>query len=457
MKKMLSFLMILLVLISFGFAGGQQETADEMAGPVEIDFWTTQTQSDRLATIQVLVDTFQIMNPNVTINVIPVDENDMPTQLNTAAAAGNMPAMIECAAENAVAFGSEGLLDAEGVTELINSIGKDKYYAGTLKLNESSTPGLYYATPYHGWVQGIWYRADWFEAAGLNPPNTWENILKAAKYFYEPSNNQYGILVGTKAETYAEQCFTMFAMSNGAELFDKDGNLIFNSPEMKEAVEIYAELAKYNPPGPQTWRARDYYLQGKMAMFFYSTYIMDDLALAEAAAGSLTSENFADLAGASFDPELVKNTRMASTITNDYDAGYGVVVSLALPDQGDAAKTAAAQSFMRYLYTPNAYITWLHMSPGGMNPVLKEIAVNERFQNDPKGIFSNYGADKMAEIIAGLDNIETFSIVEGNRIAAASTIYSKQIIPQMIYKITQENMDVDRAMAWAEAEMNKQK
>jgi multiple sugar transport system substrate-binding protein len=130
---------------------------------------------------------------------------------------------------------------------------------------------------------------------------------------------------------------------------------------------------------------------------------------------------------------------------------------MAFPNQEDAAKTAAAEKFMRYLLTPNAYITWLHMAPGGMNPVLKDIAVNERFQQDPKGIFKNYGKDKMAEIIAGLDNIETFSIVEGNRIAAASTIYSKQIIPQMLYKITQEGMDVDKAMSWAEAEMAKLK
>ena len=69
--------------------------------------------------------------------------------------------------------------------------------------------------------------------------------------------------MGTKAEAYAEQCFTQFAMSNGAGLFDKDGNLVFNSPEMKEAIDFYAELAKYNPPGPQTWRARDYYLRAK--------------------------------------------------------------------------------------------------------------------------------------------------------------------------------------------------
>ncbi|MCK4543368.1 MAG: extracellular solute-binding protein [Spirochaetales bacterium] len=436
------------------FAGGDQEGAavDE---PVTIEFWTSQTQSDRIATIQVLIDTFQVMNPNITIKLIPVDENDIPTNINTAAAAGTMPALIEIAAENAVAFGTEGLLDIDAATGSINEIGAERFYAGTLKLNESTKAGEYYGMPYHGWVQGIWYRADWFEEAGLNPPSTWEDIEKAAAYFYKPSENKYGILVGTKEETYAEQCFTQFAMSNGAGLFDKNGKLIFNSPEMKEVVEYYARLAKYNPPGPQTWRARDYYLQGRMAMFFYSTYIMDDLALQEDAAGSLTGENFSELAGADFDPDLVEHTRLASTISNSQDAGYGVVNSLAFPDHGDALKTAAAQRFVRYLYTPNAYITWLHMAPGGMNPVLAEIAGNERFQNDPKGLFQHYGKEKMQEIISGLNSIETFSIVEGNRIAAASIIYSKMVIPQMIYKITQEGMGIDQAMAWAEAEMAK--
>jgi multiple sugar transport system substrate-binding protein len=454
-KSILTFMIILLLASLFIITGCEKEEEEKAAeGPVEIEFWTTETQSDRAATIQVLIETFQIMYPDITIKLIPVDENDMPTQINTAASAGTLPAIIECAAENAVAFGSEGFLDATAATALINEIGADKFYAGTLKLNSTGS-GEYYGIPYHGWVQGLWYRADWFEEAGLKPPATWEDIEKAAKYFYEPEDNRYGILVGTKAEAYAEQCFTQFAMSNNAGLFNKDGKLIFNSPEMKETLEFYAELAKYNPPGPQTWRARDYYLQGKMAMFFYSTYIMDDLAIQDVAAGSLTSENFEDLAGSDFDPELVEHTRLAPIITNKSPAGFGVVVSFAIPNHGDAAKTAAASKFLRYLYTPNAYITWLHMAPGGMNPVLKDIAVNERFQNDPKGIFKHYGKEKMAEIIQGLDRIETFSIVEGNRISAASIIYAQQIIPQMIYKITQEGMDIDPAMKWAEAEMKK--
>ncbi len=445
-------LLVLLILPSAGiFAAGQEEV--KTSGPVSFDFWTTETQSDRMATIQVLIDTFTALNPDIKINLVAVDENEMAANVQTAAAAGNLPAMFEAGAETAVAFGADGILDTDAATSIINQIGKERYYDGTLKILETTEKGKYYALPYHGWVQGIWYRTDWFEKAGLKPPSTWEDTLKAAKYFYKPDENQYGILVGTKAEGYTEQCFTPIAMSNKASLFDKDGNLVFNSPEMKEAVEYYSELAKYTPPGPQTWRARDYYLQGKMAMFYYSTYIMDDLALQEVAAGSLTGENFKDLKGTGFDPDLVKNTGFAPIMTHKQDAGFGVVVALGIFKQKDPAVTEAAKQFINYLYTQNAYITFLHMAPGGMNPVLKEIAKNPLFQNDPKGIFKHYGPDKMAEIIQGLNSIETFSIVDGKRIEAASQISAKQIIPQMLYKITQEGMNIDKAMGWAEKEM----
>ncbi len=456
MKKSVIFLLVsvfALLPLTYVFAEGQQEAAESEV--VEFDFWTTQTQSDRQSTIQVLIDTYTTLYPNVKINLVPVDENDMVSNVQTGAMSGTLPAMIEGSADMHVSFGVEGIIDTDATMDVIEQVGKSNFYEGPLKMLESADGGSYYGVPYHGWIQGIWYRADWFEEAGLEPPTTWDAIAKAAKYFYKPDENQYGILVGTKAESYAEQCFTPFAMSNNAGLFDSDGNLIFNSPEMKEAVEFYGELAKYNPPGPQTWRARDYYLQGKMAMFFYSTYIMDDLALAEVAQGSLTSENFENLKGTSFDPDLVKNTRMAPIVSNDSDAGFGTVVSFTFLNQEDKRITEAASKFVAYLYTQNAYITWLHMAPGGMNPMIRGIAENARFQNDPKGIFKNYGPEKMAEIIDGLNNIESFGIVEGQVIEAASTVTAQQIIPKMLYSITQEGEDVDAAMAMAEEEMEK--
>ena len=149
MKKRFFLLMacvLFFMLTSVVFAAASQEEAEPVSSePVTIEFWTTQTQSERLATIEVLVDTFQVMNPDITIKVIAVDENDMPTNMNTAAAAGTLPALLECAAENAVAFGSEGLLDKKAATDLIHMVGEDNFYAGTLKLNESAVAGEYYS------------------------------------------------------------------------------------------------------------------------------------------------------------------------------------------------------------------------------------------------------------------------------------------------------------------------
>ncbi len=460
MKKSFLVVLITLLLLStavFVSAGGQQGEkggASVSKGPVQLEFWTRETQSDRMATIQMLIDTYTAMNPDVSIKLVPVDENDMALNMRAAVASGKIPSIIEIDAEIAVALGTEGILDTEAADIMLNKVGKDRFFKGSLRLFESKDKGVYYAVPYHGMIQGIWYRADWFEKAGLQPPTTWEAVAKAAEYFNNPQKNTYGILVGTmETESYDEQCFTPIAMSNNAGLFDKDGNLIFNSPEMKEALEYYARLAKTSPPGPQTWRARDYYLQGKMAMFFYSTYIMDDLAILEVAKGSLTSDNFKDLKGAEFDPDLVKNTKVVTTISHKKDAGFGAVVSMAVPKQSDPAVRDAALDFLTYLYSPNAYITFLHMAVGGMMPVIEGVADTDRFLNDPKGVYSRYGKEKIMEIVDGLNNIESFGLVEGNRIEAASVIYSKKIIPQMIYKVTQEGMDVDDAMNWAESAM----
>lgn len=421
----------------------------------EITFWTTQTQSDRQKTIRLLLDTFEALNDGITVKLVPVDENDFPKQITAATAAGNLPEVVEMGSELAVAFGTEGLMDTASNTALMQEIGKEKFFNGALKLTTAPDGKSLYSLPYHGWVQGIWYRADWFKEAGLEPPTTWDNIMKAAKHFTDPGKNQYGILIGTKADSYAEQVFTQFAISNSARQFDSNGKLVFNSKEMKETLDFYKELQKFNPPGPQTWRARDYYLQGKLAMFFYSTYIMDDLSLAEVAAGSLSSDNFLTLEGAAFDPKLVENTLMVPTISQKDKSSYGVVVTLGLVKEDDNAKTEAAKKLVRYLYEDDAYITFLHMSPGGMNPVLRHIATNNDFLNDPKGIFKRYGKDKMMEIISGLDNLQKFEIVDGKMFPASGEIFAKQIIPQMIYRSIYEQVPSQVALDWAEKQMQK--
>ena len=173
--------------VLFASGGGESAPGDGGAGsgggtaaPVSFAFWTTETQSDRMATIQVLIDTYTALNPNVSINLVPVDENDIPTQINAAAAARTLPGLVEMGAENAVTFGAEGYLDKEATLALLNDIGKENFYEGVLRLVSDGSGG-YYALPYHGWIQGIWYRADWFEQAGLAPRTTSERVVAGAR------------------------------------------------------------------------------------------------------------------------------------------------------------------------------------------------------------------------------------------------------------------------------------
>ncbi len=428
------------------------------ANPVNaavIEFWTTETQSDRVKTIQLLMDTFQALNPGIQVKLIPVDENQLPSQMAAASAAGTMPHIIEAGSEIILSLGDEGILDIPNTTELVSKIGKEKFYKGALNMLSAPEQGRYYGLPYHGWIQGIWYRKDWFEKEGLKPPDTWENILRAAKTLHKPENNQYSILIGTKPEVYTEQCFTHLALSNNVKEVDENGRLVFNSPETLETMKFYRQLSEYNPPGPQSWRARDYYIQGRMAMFFYSTYIMDDLALAEAAAGSLTKDNFTDLKGSTFDPELVNNTGVVTIIKGKNPAGYGGIVGLCLIKGRSREEQETVKRLVEFMYEPFAYITFLHMAPGGMCPVLKEIASMTEYLNDPAGILRRYDQKKIREIMGGLKSIGSFTSVDGKPFPRAGRIYSKMIIPQMIYSVTIEGKSPEEAVKWAEKEMRK--
>lgn len=449
-NRALMITLLIAVVTTMAFAGGEQEP-QAPAEPVEIQFWTRQTQSDRQEQIQALIDVFEVLNPDVKVTMLPVEENEFPAQI-AAAGAANRPNLIEIQGYYAMSFYGEGIVDAEANAALIDMIGKNEFFPGSLDIVKMSD-GSYFGLPFHFNAQGFWYRKDWFAEAGLAAPTTWDAILKAAEYFNDPANKQYGILIGTKPEGYTQQVFTHIATANGAHLFDSNGNLAISSPEFREAVEYYKELSQYNPPGPQTWRARDYYLQGKMAMFYYSTYIMDDLSLEDVAASSLTSENFSDLEGGEFDSDLVKNTAFVSTITKDDSTGYGEIMALSILKANDDAKTRAAQRLAAFFMSDENYIPYLHIQPGGLLATKNSVLESDAFLDDPKGVYINYGRDKIMEIVGGLGNIEDFLKKDGVVFPDSATILAKNILAQMLYNITIEDKDIDEELARAETEM----
>ena len=406
-----------------------------------VEFWTTQTEEDRVEVISSLIESFEAQQDEYRIELVTVQENDIPTKLASGMAAGRLPQMVEIGAENILKLGAEGMIDKNVVADVVSRIGEDDIYDGALKML-ASPEGGHFGVPFHGWVQGIWYREDLFEEKGLEPPTSWESIMKAAKEFHNPAEQKYGIVIGTGKDAYARQTFTQYALSNNARIFDENGNIVFNSPEMVETLKYYAELAEHTPPGPNGWRdARDLYLAGRVPMMMYSTYIMDDIGLA--------ATDYAGEEGEMLD-NLVDKTNFANTMKNKSEAVFGQIMGLTFVKGTDQKKAEGAKAFAEFLLTGENYINFLHMAPGGMNAVRPSIA------NDPKYLeheLLDVWGEKSARIASGLNSIGKFGYVGGKVFPEIGNITSQFIVGQTIMRMTESGWTAEEAAEWGQKEM----
>jgi multiple sugar transport system substrate-binding protein len=134
-------------------------------------------------------------------------------------------------------------------------------YKGTLL-------GLVWATS----TKALFYRKDLFRKAGLEPPKTWDEQLKAAIKLNNPPE-VYGLGLPGSREYETDDNFFFYLWSAGGEFFDGQGKCVINSEAGVKALQFYVDLAnKYHVTQPEltTWSrkgTRGLLEQGRLAMF----------------------------------------------------------------------------------------------------------------------------------------------------------------------------------------------
>jgi multiple sugar transport system substrate-binding protein len=93
--------------------------------------------------------------------------------------------------------------------------------------------------PVRGHVQLLFYRTDLLEAAGVTPPETWEEMVTVANAVQDSSDAAgialpYGKLNGQNLMVWMNLLW-----GNGADLLDANGSPAFNSPEGVAATQTY--------------------------------------------------------------------------------------------------------------------------------------------------------------------------------------------------------------------------
>ncbi len=136
--------------------------------------------------------------------------------------------------------------------------------------------GSFYALPYVGNSQLFFYRKDLFEKYHLPKPDTWTDVLSAAKAIDEKEKT--GSPTGGAVRGYVMRAaqgnsvvadFMPIFWAFGAEMFDAEGKPTVNSPEGIEALKFMLELGKYAPAGYVNFGADEvstHLLQGTAAM-----------------------------------------------------------------------------------------------------------------------------------------------------------------------------------------------
>lgn len=394
-----------------GCIGGGGNSGGDSEGTT---FWTTNVEQDRQKVLESLINSYE-SDGDGTIDMVPVEEGDLPTEISSAQASRTLPAFGEWGLDPMQNLGTEGLLSTESAESIVDNVGRDDFYEGALSLATSSDGDLL-AVPAHGWVHGFWYRQSAFDDAGLSVPTTWDAILEAAQTLHDPDNNQYGIVVGSDETPFARQCFTPYARSNGARVLNGDGEIVFDSPEMVKALEFYGSLAQHSPPGADTFdTANNTYINEQCHLIMYSSYIMGDI-----------SSNTDGMAGdTSFAPYIERNRR----------SSFGQVVLFNVLDSASDSDRKTAKAFVQHVLTGDQYVDFLHMAPGGMNPVLQSTVESEAYRNNET--LQEWGQETLNNISGAFDNIERFGYVDGQMIPAFGEITNRNLVAQAVRRVSE--------------------
>jgi len=252
-------------------------------------FWTIEEQPERLAKQEQLAADFSAKTGH-TVEVIPVTEKDLGTRATAAYAAGDLPDVIYHTLQYAAPWTDAGILDPDAATDVIEDLGIGTFASGGL--NMAALPDGYAAVPVDGWTQMLVYRKDLFDAAGLEAPTSFANVLAAIEKLHNPPE-VFGFVAATKVdENFMSQILEHVFLANGVSPVGGEGFAELDTTKTTEVLDFYKAIAKASPPGELYWKqSRELYFAGKAAMIIWSPFILDELAgLRDSAPPTITDD-----------------------------------------------------------------------------------------------------------------------------------------------------------------------
>lgn len=410
MKRILSILLAAMMLAAL------MGTALAEDKPQAITFWMGYSQQSRVDAMEAIGQRYYEQT-GVKVNFEVVTWPNTAEKWRAAYAAGSMPEIIICLPDQAIAmFVAGATVPMDDVLERIG--GKDAFLESVL--TEQEYDGHYMALPHYAHDRLLIYRRDVLEAAGLAVPATPQEYLEVTKAINNPPAYAFQQLFN--ASDYGSAfMLDIFMRVFGAQYFDQQYNIVFDSPETVQAVSFLLDMYQ---AGSQP-DAMDYIINDQFTLLNTGSTLM-----------TLDSA-FTIKSAIDSSPEVAANLDVALAPAN-YITTFPVCVCAGPNEE-------TAKDFVAFMFEEENYIDFLLSYQPGMNPTMKAVAARDsrfwRFEG-----FNNPTALKAAQLQA--QGIEEGGWSIGNQYGANpfSGVLTSGYVEEMFQDIITNGKDVREAV-----------
>ncbi|MBV9170522.1 MAG: sugar ABC transporter substrate-binding protein [Chloroflexi bacterium] len=246
-----------------------------------LGYWHTFTSQSEMSGLDTVTKMFNQKYPGITVNSEDVPNSDFMAKFTLAVQGGGKPDTVMISSVRLPDMVSMG-----GLKDLSSRVASwdQRQYLPDTRFQDATVSGKIYGVPSFAFVNWMYYRADWFKEAGLDPPKTFDDFQNAAIKLTDPSKNRFGF--GMRGAGGGEGLLIEVMRSFGSPIVDDKGQPAMDRQKATDAVRWYSDLyTKYHAVPPSV--TNDSFQQimtgfttGQTAMIWHHTGSLIDVSTA---------------------------------------------------------------------------------------------------------------------------------------------------------------------------------
>lgn len=325
--------------------------------PITIDFWTW----DFVDIYSNLINQYQEIHPNVTINLIETPWSDYWTKLPLSLNSKDSPALF--AIHNSY---HDNLINYMAPYD----IPLDELRADFLNVDSHLIDGNIYYIDYAMMTANLYYNKDMWEAAGLTDadfPKTWDDLREVAKKLTIKEGDNL-VQAGFNYNGTFNQMVLGLNYQLGQNLFNEDGTATINNEAMNDIVKYFIDLYKVDGVGSENFgaEASESFGQGQSAMVIMWGWYYNSLLA-----------NYPDInAGLLEIPKFSENEEIYAFNRYNGESSLGISKNVSAEAQ------AVAQDFVRYSFANDEFLVDYSVRANCF-PTKISLADNEKVLSSP--------------------------------------------------------------------------